>query len=399
MEKSLNTPTAGSASESQRNAILEKAEALHRDVEYLTIREWKVKNPGRKAIGYLPIYAPREIVHAAGLLPVGVLGGGDTVEIVKGDAYFQSYICHIPRSVVEQGLNNSMDCLDGMIFPSTCDVIRNLSGMWQILFPGKFVKYLDMPQNYDESIGGEFFARELRELIHDLEKISGIQVTDERLRESIELYNENRRLLRELYQLRVRAPWTIPTSELYLVMRAGMVLPVDEHNKMCADYLECARTCDRRPMDMARVALRGCFCEQPPLDLIKTLERCGCYIVDDDWMIVQRWIDGDVATAGDPLRNLVSAFLKRSPACPSLYLQKGRKGDALVEAARESRAEGVIFTAPSFCDPALLDQPMTLAAVKNAQIPCTSFLFAENTGQFQTIREQAGTFADAIKLS
>jgi benzoyl-CoA reductase subunit C len=65
---------------------------------------------------------------------------------------------------------------------------------------------------------------------------------------------------------------------------------------------------------------------------------------------------------------------------------------------RESGAEGVLFAAPSFCDPALLDQPMTTCACDEAGIPWTAFKYSENTGQFQVIREQAGTFADSIKL-
>ena len=59
---------------------------------------------------------------------------------------------------------------------------------------------------------------------------------------------------------------------------------------------------------------------------------------------------------------------------------------------------GVLFCAPSFCDPALLDQPMAVRAVERTRIPWTAFKYAENTGQFQVIREQAGTFADSIKL-
>ena len=68
------------------------------------------------------------------------------------------------------------------------------------------------------------------------------------------------------------------------------------------------------------------------------------------------------------------------------------------EAQRAAEADGVIFAAASFCDPALLDQPMLESALEAADIPYTSFKFAENTGQFQVIREQAGTFADSIKL-
>jgi benzoyl-CoA reductase subunit C len=58
----------------------------------------------------------------------------------------------------------------------------------------------------------------------------------------------------------------------------------------------------------------------------------------------------------------------------------------------------VIFCAASFCDPALLDQPMAVAAMDKAGVPWTAFKYSENTGQFQVIREQAGTFADSIKL-
>ncbi len=41
---------------------------------------------------------------------------------------------------------------------------------------------------------------------------------------------------------------------------------------------------------------------------------------------------------------------------------------------------------------------MLVGALDAAGIPWTAFKYAENTGQFQVIREQAGTFADSIKL-
>ena len=56
------------------------------------------------------------------------------------------------------------------------------------------------------------------------------------------------------------------------------------------------------------------------------------------------------------------------------------------------------FAAPSFCDPALLDRPMLQHVLKAAGIPYIAFKYAENSGQMQPIREQAGTFADSIKL-
>jgi benzoyl-CoA reductase subunit C len=347
----------------------------------------------------MPIYVPRELFHAQGVLPVGIVGGGDQMEIIRGDAYYQSYICHIPRSTIELGLNGSLDCLDGMIFPAICDVIRNLSGMWKLQFPDKLVRYFDVPQNFDPEVGGRFYRLELESLAADLTAIGGRPYDPEALRGAIALYNDHRQAVEGLYELRRSRPWKVPTHELYLVLRAGLVLPVEQSLELLKEYRSAVLADEeRRPMDQARVLLTGSFCEQPPLGLIKTLERSGCYIVDDDFIQVHRWIERDVETEGDPLDNLVSAFIESSIASPVRYIDEDRKGAALLDRVETSGAEGVLFCAASFCDPALLDQPMIVRAVEEAGVPWTAFKFSENNAQFQVIREQAGTFSDSIKL-
>jgi len=383
---------------SEVSAIIERAEGLFHDLQLGSVRRWK-EETGGVAVGYMPIYIPRELLHAQGVLPVGIVGGGDQLEIIRGDAFYQSYICHIPRSTIELGLNGSLDCLDGMIFPAICDVIRNLSGMWKLQFPDKLVRYLDVPQNFDPEVGGRFYRLELESLAADLEALGGRPYDPEALRRSIVVYNRHRQVVAGLYALRRKAPWRVPTHELYLVLRAGLVLPVEESIELLEAYRQAVLADDeRRPMDQARVLLTGSFCEQPPLGLIKTLERSGCYIVDDDFVQVHRWIDADISESGDPLDSLVGAFLESSIASPVRYIDEETKGEALLERVEESGAEGVLFCAPSFCDPALLDQPMIVRAVEKAGVPWTAFKFSENNAQFQVIREQAGTFSDSIKL-
>jgi benzoyl-CoA reductase subunit C len=379
--------------------IVGRCEALFEDLRFEEVKKWKAAAPGRKAIGYMPVYVPREIVHAAGMLAVGILGGGDQLEVIQGDAYYQSYICRIPRSTIELGLTGKLDCLDGMLFPSICDVIRNLSGMWQIMFKDKYVKYFDVPQNFDDGIGGDFYIQEMQLLREDLGKLAGKPISDDALRASIAVYNENRRAVRELYAYRAAKPWQAPTSEVYLVLRAGMVLPPEEHTKLVREYIAAADAVERPKRDNARIVMTGSFCEQPPLALIKSIEMAGCYIVDDDFMLVLRWLLDEVAVEGDPLENLSKAFLHRSATTASKYEEKKEeKGQFLLKSVKMAGAEGVIFAAPSFCDPALLERPMLQAVLARYKVPYTAFKYAENTGQMAPIREQSGTFADSIKL-
>ena len=378
--------------------IVARAERLYRDTTFAAVREWKARSGG-VAIGYMPIYVPLELLHAQGVLPVGIMGGGDDVEIIRGDAFYQSYICHIPRSTIELGLNGSLDCLDGMLFPAICDVIRNLSGMWKLQFPERLARYLDVPQNFDPAVGGIFYRAELEGLAAELEERGARPYDSAALRASIDLYNGARERVRDLYELRVESPWKVPTSELYAVLRAGMVLPVEEFVELLDAYREAVLAEERRrPMDQARVLLTGSFCEQPPLGLIKTLERSGCYIVDDDLVQIFRWIVREITVGDDPLDDLVRAFLEDAIDSPTRYIGEDEKGEALLRRFEACRAEGVLFCAPSFCDPALLDQPMMIPRVEAAGVPWTAFKYSENSGQFQVIREQAGTFADSIKL-
>jgi benzoyl-CoA reductase subunit C len=380
-------------------AIVERCQALFDDLDFNAVKQWKAAVPGRKAIGYMPVYVPRELIHAAGMLSVGILGGGDQLEVIQGDAYYQSYICRIPRSTIELGLTGRLDCLDGMLFPSICDVIRNLSGMWQILFKDKYVKYIDVPQNYIDSIGGTFYIQELELLREDLGRLRGAPITDVELNASITVYNDNRAAVRELYAYRAGKPWQAPTSEVYLLLRAGMVLPPEEHTRLVRDYL-CATDAVPRPRrDNARVVINGSFCEQPPLPLIKSIEMSGCYIVDDDFMLVTRWLLDDVPANARPLEELSKAFLHRSATTAAKYeTTREEKGMFLLKQIKTRGAEGVIFAAPSFCDPALLERPMLQDVLSKHNVPHTAFKFAENTGQMAPIREQSGTFADSIKL-
>jgi benzoyl-CoA reductase subunit C len=95
---------------------------------------------------------------------------------------------------------------------------------------------------------------------------------------------------------------------------------------------------------------------------------------------------------------LVDSYLNQSPFSSSVYDVDNPKEARLAKLVRKRNADGVIFAAPSFCDPALLDSPMLEKGCDDRNIRYISFQYSENTGQFKVIKEQVGTFSDSIKL-
>ena len=378
---------------------IKKCEQVAFDLNFTFAKNWKKKSFDRILVGYLPIYFPREIIHAANGLPVGLLGAGDRKQIIKGDAYYQSYICHLPRGIIEMVLDTNLHDFDGFLFPAICDCVRNLSGMFKILKKGKFQQYVDYPQNFDTNIGGIFYRQELETVMNEMFKINGVRIDAEKLNRAISLYNQNRRLIDTIYSIRQQFPWRLSAVETYYILRAGLTMTVEMHNEILEQIIEQISEERGVPMDNIRVVVSGSFCEQPPIGLIKSIEMAGCYIIDDDFMLGSRWIQGDIpAHTSDPLGELTNAYINQSTFSSAYYDVGNPKGKRLVELVRKRNADGVVFCAASFCDPALLDRPEMQKECDAAEIPHINFQFHENTGQFKVIKEQAGTFSDSIKL-
>lgn len=369
------------------------------DLNFSRAKAWKEEKEGRVLVGYMPIYFPREIIHAAGGMPVGIFGGGDEKQIIKGDAYYQSYICHIPRSIIEIALDKHLAHIDGFVFPSICDVIRNLSGLFKQQKIGKFVKYMDFPQNFLPQIGGVFYQQEMEHVMNYIKDINGKVPSVEELNHSIGLYNKNRQLIEFIYDIRQEYPWRLSIEDVYCIVRAGTVIPVEEHNSILEQVCDYIKEEIGIPQDKIKVVVSGAFCEQPALGLIRAVEEAGCYVVDDDYMLGSRMILGDIDNSTNkPLEAISLAYINQSQYSSSIYDVHNPKENRLAKIVKDRGADGVVFAAASFCDPSLLDAPIFQNAFDKMGIRYISFQFSENINQFKVIKEQVGTFSDSIKL-
>jgi len=381
-------------------SLIDGCRAVVEDLHFGKAVEWKHKNGGF-IVGYTPVYFPREIVWGMGGLAVGIHGGGPYKEVIKGDAYYQSYICHIPRSIVEMLLDGHFREFDGFVFPAICDVMRNLSGVFRLTGVDMVIKYLDFPQSLETPhISMEFYREEIMDFVRKMENKTGKKLSIEKVKEGIALYNRNRALVRRLYELRSKVPWCMEFADLYFVVRAGLVMSPDEHNAILERIIELVERFPLgKPEDKIRVIVVGAFCEQPPPGLIRSIEMSGCYVVDDDMLLGGRWfsqaIDPD---ADDPIDALITAYLNDYPPTSCVYDGVHPKEKRVVEMAKSRGVDGVILCAPNFCDPALLDQPIIMRGLTENGIRYVSVKYSEVTSQYKPIKEEVGSFSDSIKL-
>jgi benzoyl-CoA reductase subunit C len=370
---------------------------LATDPAFPSVRAWKARTGGR-AVGYFPVHPPSELIHAAGLLPVGVMGGGTRVEIDHADSRMQSFVCSISRSTLELGLTSRLDCLDGMVFTTICDVARNLSGVWKRNFGGAMMtELLHMPQQSNHEAAIEYLRAEFARFTGRLEALSGQAVTPERLSDSIALFNLGRRRLRELYAARAKNPERVSAAEAYVLARLGCVLPKDEHIRLLDQALADIAARTAKPRDGVRVVLEGSFCEQPPLELLEIIEEAGCQVVDDDLVVGQRWYQGEVPADGpDPMANLARAYVNGSRMTSVRHQGAARRSETMVGRMREARAEGVLFVSAKFCEPALYDFVLCKDVLERTKVPFLSLEFEEKMGAFESARTQVETFVESV---
>lgn len=373
-----------------------KCREIAEDVEFKAASAYKTGNHGAKLIGYFPVYLPEEIVYAAGMMPVEVIGAGNRLEIDYADSIIQSFVCSISRSTLELAITERMKDFDGMLFSSICDVARNLSGVFKRQFPHIFVDYIHYPQNMSSPSARDYLATEYKRLIWKLEELSGIKVTDDALKRAIETGNRSRELLRALYNIRASSPWLISASELFVVTRASTLMPKTEFIPLIEEILAGLSDRDRKMRDCVRVVIEGSFCELPPVELLEEMEEAGCYIVDDDLVLGSRWYLDSIPTDGDPLGALVDSYFKRSVYSSVRHYGNTPRAKNLVEKVRSRRAEGVIFCTAKFCEPALFDYALNKELLEKEGIPYIAVEFEEKAGVFEGIKTQVETFVESI---
>jgi benzoyl-CoA reductase subunit C len=385
----MTTPVFDTWQGQPLDEVLLQCRDLTEDPDYPTGARWREQ--GGKVLGHFQVYFPEEIAHAAGMLPVKMRGS--TMAPDQSDSRFGSYLCSILKTSLELSLGGKLQ-LDMFVSHPICDAARNLAAIW-----GRNHDYpceiLYLPQNPNSAASIGYLRNEYARLKRTVEGVVGHEVTEEALRASIAVFNENRRLLRELYRIKRETPWLVAAEDAYALVAVAGMIPREEHNELMRYVLPLIEARDTQKDDRLRVVFEGGFCEQPPLDLVRLIGR-SAYLVDDDLLIGLRYILEDVPVGEDPLQDLSHAYIEQSSYSPVQHDLRKPKEKMLVERVKAAGGEAVIVTAAKMCEPGLEEQVAYIHELEAQNIPHFVSEFEERMTSFSDLELQLETFMENI---
>jgi len=309
------------------------------------IQNWKDK--GGKVVGFFCSYIPEEFIYAAGMVPYRIRPVGCT-DTPSASAYMSGGVhCTFARGCLEYFIEGKFDFLDGMVSMNSCDHMRRLPDLIEKAgkkFP--FTFFLHVPYSVKED-SIEWYKSEMKKLKEALEKFTGKKITDDKLRDAINLCNKTRRLVSKLYELRKQKNPPITGSEALSITTASNLIPKEEYNQLLEEALQ--EFSKRKGISdyKARLMIAGSALDNPAF--VKTIEDLGGLVCTDDLCWGGRALWDEVETKGDLMENFAQRYMHR-PCCGRMVDQCDNKEAFWEKMISDYKIDGFIHQRMRYCD-------------------------------------------------
>jgi len=356
------------------------------------VKDYK-KKTGKAVIGCFPVYCPEEIVHAAGMLPVGMWGGH--TQISQALTIVPSFCCSIMQSNIELALKGVYNDLDAVIISSPCDTLKSIPQDWGYAIPHIKVIQIVYPQMRKITAGIEYLKSEFKRVKKEMEAISGEPISDAALQKSIAVYNEHRSVLRDFCVEARNYPITITPAVRHLVIKSGYFMEKSRHTQLIKSLINELKSLAPENWTGKKLILTGYTAE--PDALLDLFTENALTVVGDDLAHESRQFRTDVPAGDDPLYALAQQW-SLVEGCSLAYDQQKKRGQMIIDMARETGADGIVMCMMKFCDPEEFDYPIFVKEFDAADFP---LLFLEVDQQRQSLEQERTRiqgFAEMLRM-
>jgi benzoyl-CoA reductase/2-hydroxyglutaryl-CoA dehydratase subunit BcrC/BadD/HgdB len=297
------------------------------------------KSAGRPIVGILCEYTPRELIVAAGGVPV-CLCGGSAKTIPAAEEQLPVNLCPLIKSTYGyhvQRTNPFLEMADLVVGETTCDGKKK---MYELMAQSRPMYVLELPQKAADLDAMAHWVRELEKFREFLEKRFATQVTDCRLRQAIGVMNRERSLRRQLAGLMKSDRPPLTGRQLLDLKSSISGIPADLEQYEKAFELLRGQQPDADAPLAVRVLMTGVPMVHGAERVLEIIEHSGGLVVAMENCTGLKPILEDVdEAAADPLRAIAERYF-RLPC--SVMTRNDRRLDSLRSMARDYRPECLI---------------------------------------------------------
>ncbi len=354
------------------------------------ITEWLAD--GKKVLGYYCTYIPDELLYAANLLPYRIRATGNT-ETNLADVYMVRFTCSFVRATFDMALRGIYDFLDGILICNSCDHSRRMFELFDLQVFGRedYPKpasqfYYSIPHVITDE-GFEWYHTEIQELKAELEEKYSLEtITNQDLLETIDIYNKNRELLREIHEMRVIDAPKITGSEALQISMSNNSIPKEAANQELERIISSLKESEGVKSNAKRIMLVGS--EVDSTDFTGLIEDSGALIVSDFLCFGTRNFLDDVHLGfeQDPLKSIVERVYYRM-SCPRMMDDHERRLDFMKSEIKRANVDGVILQRISGCDLHGCDNMLFSHELKDLEVPVLNLdreFYQADTTRLQT---------------
>lgn len=378
-----------------KNELLAEFQRVSRDpLGYA--RAWKAEH-GKPVIGSFPMNFPGELAHAAGTLPMILQESED--DITVGHSVIFPFYCGYTRSVVDQATKGDFAVLDAIMFGDHCVQLLGAADAVRVMLPNTRVIFFQLISSMCDPWTLGRSQESFRVLRAELEDFVGRPVEDEALRASTRLFNRNRQLIRQLYDMRMSGQAMLSARQMQYVVKSSMIMDKADHTALLEKLVASFAAGPKPANDLVRLHLSGHFCQAPKPEILDMIEECGAIVVGDDLYHGFRYISTDVAETGDPVDALAGWYLARNTGvpCPT-RVQNDVDWDAfLLQAMKKERAQGMIVLMAKFCEPHMYYYPEVKEAFERAGVPHLLIETEHESMALESLKTRVETFLEIVK--
>ena len=356
---------------------------------YPSIRQWK-KDTGKAVIGSTIADVPEEVIYAFGFLPVALLGTSKPLK--KAPSLLPDNACSLARSNLELVLSYEGDLFDGFVLPQVCDTTQHLSDIWRINFPNTYVECFLAPRQVDRPSAKYWVKEETERVIASLTSKFGRSITDEDLKKSFALHDENKALLKEIYEIKRKYPASITNKEFFSLVKLSMQVDKAEINQTIKKVKDSLSKSEAG--GYTNVVLAGITCDPP--EIYDLFDEIKLNVVADTLITGSRYLQGVIGNGLSPMDALAERHFKRgfySPIHDDVY--KGFK--ELKALCDLYKPEAIIYIHIEFCESEEYDMPDLKSMVRKEGIPMHILNTEYQTLSLSHVRTRLQAFFESLK--